>query len=131
MADVTGSPIKQIKEARQRSNQAMKAHDLVAFVSHFDQDYCVTYGGGEKRHSLAEETAGLEQFFRDNPTTWFERTPDSVMVAEDARLAFEVGRWKGGPEGRAQYRGRYSAGWRRTETGWKIHCELFVTLKSA
>lgn len=122
------SDVKTIKSLRAASNLALEAHDLLGFISHFDQDYSITYGSGEKSHCLSDEINSLEAHFKAYPDMVYVRTPDVIYVHCEGSLALEHGRWKGGPDPQTKISGRYSAGWRRTEAGWKIHSELYVTL---
>jgi ketosteroid isomerase-like protein len=119
---------KQIKLAREASNQAIAAHDVERLSSFFDVDYIINYGSSQKSLSLKEEIKSWEVYFQDYPKVIYTRTPVTVDVSSSALLAMEHGTWEGGKESSATFSGKYTAGWRKTDGVWKIHVELFVTL---
>ena len=126
-ADV--ADVSMIKSLRDQSNKALTAHDLEKFVAFFDDDYIINYGSSQKTLSKEAETISNKKMFDENPKVDYLRTPVSVYISTSHPLAMEHGVWRGGPDENSIFSGRYTAGWRKTNGVWKIHNELFVTLK--
>ena len=118
-----------IKAQREASNAAMADRDADKFVSFFDTDYIITYGSSAKSLSLEAETKSITVLFEDYPQVKYVRTPKDIYVSKAMPLAMENGTWIGGQTPDTTYSGRYTAAWRKTDGVWKIHNELFVTLK--
>jgi len=120
-----------IREARARSNAAIKAHDIRAIVAELDSSYHITAGSGsflESRDAMGE---GFRSRFAEFSDAVYVRTAQTVKVAESGLLAFESGDWQGSwmmPAGPLRTGGSYAASWSRASGAWKIRSEVFVTL---
>jgi ketosteroid isomerase-like protein len=121
----------EIRALRAQSNDAIARHDIAAFMDFMDDDFLITRGSGAKTLSKDREAQDIASHFTEFPDVVYVRTPDTITLSSHLPLAMETGTWVGtmtAPDGPIEYRGSYSAGWRKTGNGWKIHSELFVTL---
>ena len=61
----------------------------------------------------------------------YVRTPACIDISSDYPIALEYGDWRGTPaDGSAGHAsGRYTAKWRRDETGWRIEVETYMTVE--
>ena len=126
---VPGTPDqKLIRDIRNVSNQAIAAGDATRFAVSLDEDFMVVVGNG----SLLTRKAYIAAFakdFEDPHSIRFERIVDRIEISDSVPLAAEHGHWvgrvTGGP---VLFSGTYLAMWRRTERGWKLRSELFVSL---
>lgn len=120
-----------IREARGRSNAAIKVHDIGGIVAELDATYHITVGSGsflESRDAMGE---GFRGRFAEFPDTLYVRSAQTVKVAESGLLAFESGDWQGSwttPAGPLRTGGSYAASWSKASGAWKIRSEVFVTL---
>jgi ketosteroid isomerase-like protein len=117
-----------IRSMRGASNKAIAASDIAGFAASLEPGFVVVTGNG----SLLTREAYLAAFakdFEDPHSVRFERIADSIEISSSVPLAAEHGHWvghvSGGP---AIFRGTYLAMWRRSESGWKLRSELFVSL---
>jgi ketosteroid isomerase-like protein len=106
-----------------------------AFMASIDVDYVGTAGNGGHIRTRADLRALVEGIARSPTGLHFVRTPTELEVDDDGGRAIENGRWMGretvaGVQ-RSAGQGRYAAYWRRTDRGWVIHAEVFVTLPPA
>ncbi|MEO5817241.1 MAG: nuclear transport factor 2 family protein [Gemmatimonadaceae bacterium] len=126
------TPESEITEVRSRSNRAISAHDLETVVTTMTPDIVVTAGNGGVLVGRDSVRASFRRSFADTTFIDFLRTPDSITVST-ARpaLAAERGHWMGRyhtANGIEDIGGVYLAMWRRTNEGWRIRSELFVSL---
>lgn len=129
-AQITGQDaIEEIKSNRIDFNMAIKNYNLDAIVSLFDDDYIISYGSGRKELNLKDEIASWQALFSSTIGAYYERTPIEVIISSNMPLAYEHGSWIGSEGDGATFSGRYTAAWRKTDGVWKLHNELFVTLK--
>jgi hypothetical protein len=117
-----------IRSMRAASNKAIEASDIGGFAASLEPGFVVVTGNG----SLLTREAYLAAFakdFEDPHSVRFERIADSIEISSSVPLAAEHGHWVGRvPGGPAMFRGTYLAMWRRSESGWKLRSELFVSL---
>jgi hypothetical protein len=117
-----------IRSIRTVSNKAIAASDIAGFAASLEPGFVVVTGNG----SLLSREAYVATFakdFEDPHSVRFERIVDSIEVSSSVPLAAEHGHWVGHlPGGPAIFRGTYLAMWRRSESGWKLRSELFVSL---
>ena len=117
-----------IRGLRAASNQAIAAGDIAGFSASLEQGFVVVTGNGS---SLTRE-AYIAVFAKDfeNPhSVRFERIVDSIEISSSVPLAAEHGHWIGRvPGGPDLFRGTYLAMWRKSESGWRLRSELFVSL---
>jgi ketosteroid isomerase-like protein len=120
-----------IRELRAASNRAIAASDSEAFAASLAPDFVVVVGNGT---FLAREAyvAAFAKDFQDPHSVRFERVTDSIELSTSLPVAAEHGHWigrvAGGPE---LYSGTYLAMWRKSEGGWQLRSELFVSLTCA
>ena len=120
-----------ILAARAQSNQAIEARDLAGFGRTMLATINVTRGSGSHvtgRDSVLASVAGQ---FRDPNFLGYVRQTDSIQVSTMNPLAAEHGHWTGRfrhPDGIQTITGTYLSMWRKTDDGWKIQSELFVSL---
>ena len=117
-----------IRGLRTASNKAIAASDVAGFAASLEPGFVVVTGNG----SFLSREAYIAVFakdFEDPHSVRFERIVDSVEISSSVPLAAEHGHWVGhllgGPD---IFRGTYLAMWRRSESGWKLRSELFVSL---
>jgi ketosteroid isomerase-like protein len=120
----------QIREAREASNQALKAYQHERVLSFLTEDALTTTGNG----TLITGRESLRKYIRDagpNKMYWV-RSPDQIEVNKERGLAWENGTWKGyDPQQGDQpiIGGKYAAMWTRASGKWLIRSQLFVTLE--
>ena len=113
---------------RSASNKAIVAGDVVGFAASLEPGFVVVTGNGS---FLSREAyvAAFAKDFEDPHSVRFERIADSIEISTSVPLAAEHGHWVGRlPGGTVIFRGTYLAMWRRSESGWKLRSELFVSL---
>ncbi len=117
-----------IRQSRAASNAAIGAGDAKAFAANLDPDFVVVTGNG----SFLSRDAYIAAFakdFADPHSVRFERLIDSIDLSTSLPLAAEHGRWVGRvPGGPVLFSGTYLAMWRKSDSGWNLRSELFVSL---
>ena len=131
-AIANADPSADIRDVRARSNKAIAAHDLETVIATMTPDIVVTAGDGAVFVGRDNVRARVARTFADATFIDYLRTPDSITVST-ARptLAAEHGHWMGRyhtTNGIEDIGGVYLAMWRRTNEGWRIRSELFVSL---
>jgi hypothetical protein len=117
-----------IRSQRAASNQAIAARDIAGFAASLEPGFVVVTGNGSFL-SRERYIATFAKDFEDPHSVRFERFVDSVEMSSSLPLAAEHGHWEGHvPGGPAIFRGTYLAMWRKSEGGWKLRSELFVSL---
>jgi hypothetical protein len=117
-----------IRSMRTASNKAIKASDIEGFAASLEPGFVVVTGNGS---FLSRETyiAAFAKNFEDPHSVRFERIVDSIELSNSVPLAAEHGHWVGRLAGGSViFSGTYLAMWRRSESGWKLRSELFVSL---
>jgi hypothetical protein len=117
-----------IRSMRAASNKAIGASDIAGFAASLEPGFVVVTGNGS---FLTREAyvAAFAKDFEDPHSVRFERIVDSIELSSSVPLAAEHGHWVGHvPGGPVLFRGTYLAMWRRSESGWKLRSELFVSL---
>lgn len=117
-----------IRSIRSTSNKAIVAGDIAGFAASLESGFVVVTGNGS---FLSREAyiAAFAKDFEDPHSVRFERIADSIEISTSVPLAAEHGHWVGRlPSGTVIFRGTYLAMWRRSESGWKLRSELFVSL---
>ena len=120
-----------IRSLRAQSNQAIQDHDLVAFGQTMLPEIDVTRGSGSHVSGRDSVLASVAPQFKDATFLGYVRTTDSIQISTSNPLAAEHGHWTGRfrrSDGIQTITGTYLSMWRKTETGWKIRSELFVSL---
>jgi hypothetical protein len=117
-----------IRGLRAASNKAIGASDISGFAASLEPGFVVVTGNGSLL-TREEYIATFAKDFEDPYSIRFERIVDSIEISSSVPLAAEHGHWVGRvPGGPALFRGTYLAMWRRSESGWKLRSELFVSL---
>ena len=120
---------REVRAARERSNQAIVKHDIQAFADTLSSDFVMVRGSGAFTPSREAYIDTFRKAFADPKSISYKRTPDKIEVSDMAPLVAEHGHWVGLlPNGAPAYSGTYLAMWRLTESGWKLRSELFVVL---
>jgi len=117
-----------IRGLRTRSNRAIAAGDIAGFSASLEPGFVVVTGNGS---SLTREAyiAVFAKDFEDPHSVRFERIVDSIEISSSVPLAAEHGHWIGrAPGGPDLFRGTYLAMWRKSDSGWRLRSELFVSL---
>ncbi|MEO6332447.1 MAG: nuclear transport factor 2 family protein [Gemmatimonadaceae bacterium] len=125
------SAISEIRALRARSNAAIAAKDVGGVVGIMVPDIIVVGGNGGAQLGRDSSEASFARQFADPNFLGYTRTPTRVELSDVRPLAAEAGEWMGQwreVDGIRQLRGTYLAMWRRTEGGWRLRSELFVTL---
>ncbi len=118
-----------IRAARDRSNRGIAERNPHIVAESLDKDFLVIVGDGSLLPSRDAYIAAFKAEFADPARICYIRIPDSIEVSSSHPLASEQGRWTAVlPDGTVTHSGTYSAVWRRTQSGWKLRSELFVTL---
>jgi ketosteroid isomerase-like protein len=121
----------QIRDTRDRYNDAIAEHDPAKIVSFLDEEYQITTSLGQLQQSRDEEAAGWQELIESREDLLYVRTPESIEVSSDYPLAAEIGTWVGTwstGDGPVRTGGRYAAMWRKAGDSWKVRSELFVAL---
>lgn len=120
---------REIRAARERSNQALAARDVKAIGDSLAPEFVQVRGSGAFTPSRDAYLELLARTFADPQAVQYHRTPDKIELSSAAPLAAEHGHWIGLlPNGKPAYGGTYLAMWRLTESGWKLRSELYVWL---
>jgi ketosteroid isomerase-like protein len=118
-----------IREARERSNDAIARHDTAAMVREWMPDVHVVASTGAQTAGATLNAQRMAKQFERRRDTRYVRTPDAVDVFDVWDVASERGTWVGtwtDPDGPVRISGLYQAQWRRVEGRWRIQAEVFV-----
>lgn len=123
-----------IREARQKSNDAIVQQDTTALGNVWTNDYHIISsrnfeisGMENNRHNFAKEFATKKELL-------YVRTTNKVEVFANWNMASEQGTWTGQwlePDGLVKFTGTYFAKWHKINDQWKIRAEIFVPLSCA
>ena len=125
------STVAEVRAMRMQSNAAIAAHDIDAFTATLLPEVVVTAGNGRVLVGRDSVRASLARSFADPTFVNYLRTPERVDLSGFKPLAAERGHWVGHwqtSNGDEQVSGTYLAMWRRTEAGWRVRSEVFVSL---
>ncbi|MBD2755214.1 YybH family protein [Spirosoma validum] len=120
-----------IQTLRSQSNHAIRARDLTAFGQSMLPEIEVTRGSGSHVSSRDSVLASVSVQFKDSAFLGYVRNTDRIEISTTSPLAAEHGRWTGRfqrSDGVQTITGTYLAMWRKTDAGWRIRSELFVSL---
>lgn len=130
-APVESSEARVIRALRAESNQAIQRRDLIAFGRTMLPDIEVTRGSSSHVSGRDSVLASVSVQFNDAAFLGYVRYTDRIEVSTMSPLAAEHGHWMGRfqrTDGIQIITGTYLAMWRKTDAGWKIRSELFVSL---
>lgn len=123
-----------IREARARSNAAIRAHDTAAMARLWMDDVHVVRSTGAQVAGRERNQQRMAQQFATRPDTIYVRTPSTIDVYLPWAIAAERGEWTGRwtePDGIVETAGTYMAQWRRIDGMWLIQAELYVPTRCA
>ena len=123
-----------IREARARSNAAIRAHDPAAMARLWMDDVHVVRSTGTQVAGRERNQQRMEQQFATRPDTIYVRQPSAVDVYLPWGMASERGEWTARwtePDGVVDMAGTYMAQWRRIDGVWLIQAELYVPTRCA
>jgi ketosteroid isomerase-like protein len=117
-----------VRARRKLTNRLIAEHQAARLRPFFADDASVIVGDGGLILGAMAVIAAFDAQFGDPSFVAYERTAETVEVADDGQRAAESGRWVGGWRGREPMSGRYLAAWRKVRGQWVIEQELYVTL---
>ncbi len=123
--------VKTIHAARKAFNEAIAKHDIELMRSFLAEDYVITISSGEIVRSRDAHIKAFADHFKQYPDVTYVRTPSEINVSQTHSLAIEHGTWVGTRttvKGVMKNSGEYTAAWKRTEKGWVLYTELYVSL---
>lgn len=121
----------EIRAIREQSNLAIAAHDTAAMAKTLAPDYhIITSRNAENGKS--DMLIRLGEDMTKIPDLVYRRTPETIKVYPQWKMAGESGTWNGSwtePNGdRIELTGTYYAKWHKLDDGWKIRAEIFTAL---
>lgn len=116
-----------IKASRAASNAAIAKHDIGGISKYWLADFVQTIGRGTTLRGRDTIIAGWKALFKTNKTVLYVRTPTTIIIGDDGKMAWETGIWTA--KNSYSKGGNYSAMWRKIDATWKLQAELFVSLK--
>jgi ketosteroid isomerase-like protein len=123
-----------IREARAKSNAAIRAHDLAAMARLWMDDVHVVRSTGAQVAGRERNQQRMAQQFATRPDTIYVRQPSAIEVYLPWAMASERGDWTARwtePDGTVDMAGTYMAQWRRIDGVWLIQAELYVPTRCA
>jgi ketosteroid isomerase-like protein len=123
-----------IREARARSNAAIRAQDPVAMAGLWMDDVHVVRSTGAQVAGRERNQQRMAQQFAIRPDTIYVRQPSAIDVYLPWAMASERGEWTARwtePDGAVDMAGTYLAQWRRIDGVWLIQAELYVPTRCA
>jgi ketosteroid isomerase-like protein len=118
-----------IRDARERSNKAIVAHDLAAIAAEWMPDVHIVSSTSAQGTGRESNQQRMSQQFARRPDTVYVRSPRTIDVFAAWAVASERGEWTGRwtePDGTLEIGGTYQAQWRKVDGRWLIQAELFV-----
>ncbi|WP_245860011.1 YybH family protein [Spirosoma aerolatum] len=127
----SSSDVAAIRSLRTESNQAIQAKDLNRFGQTMLPEIDVTRGSGSHVSGRDSVLASVAVQFKDPAFLGYVRYTERIDISTTSPFAAEHGHWEGRfrrSDGIQLITGTYLAMWRKTDSGWKIRSELFVSL---
>ena len=118
-----------IRDARQRSNDAIAAHELAGIAQVWLPDVHVVSSTSAQTAGNQANQQRMARQFEMRPDTVYVRTPRTIDVFSAWSVASERGEWIGRwtePDGKVEIGGTYQAQWRKIDGRWLIQAELYV-----
>ena len=118
-----------IREARARSNTAIRARDPAAMARLWMDDVHVVRSTGAQVAGRERNQQRMAQQFATRPDTIYVRQPSTIDVYLPWDMASERGDWTARwtePDGTVDMAGTYMAQWRRINGVWLIQAEIYV-----
>jgi ketosteroid isomerase-like protein len=123
-----------IREARARSNAAIRGHDPVAMARLWMEDVHVVRSTGAQVAGRVRNQQRMAEQFATRPDSIYVRQPSAIDVYLPWAMASERGEWSARwtePDGTVDMAGTYMAQWRRIDGMWLIQAELYVPTRCA
>lgn len=121
----------EIRRIRELSNTAIAAHDTAAFQQSLSPDYIIV-SSRNFQVGKRENVITLGQDMSAKPDLVYRRTPQTINIYPQWKMASESGAWRGSwtePNGdKIELTGTYYAKWHKLSDGWKIRAEIFTPL---
>ena len=121
--------VRLIREAREKSNAAIAAHDLEALAKSWMESFSVVTSTGASQSGREANRAAFAAQFASRPDLVYVRTPSEIELMPAWDVASERGTWTGQwtqPDGVTRIGGTYQAQWRKVNGEWLLQGELFV-----
>jgi len=118
-----------IRQARERSNAAIAAHDLDGIAAAWMTDVHVVSSTSAQTAGRNANRERMAAQFKNRADTIYVRKPVTIEVYAPWNVASERGEWTGTwtePDGKLEIGGTYQAQWRKVDGRWLIQAELFV-----
>ena len=131
MTLVAQDDVRRIREARERSNAAIAAHDADALARAWMENVTVVTSTGATQTGREANRASFVAQFASRPDLVYVRTPSTIEVLPSWDVAAERGTWTGQwtqADGVTKIGGTYMAQWRKVNGAWLLQGELFVPL---
>jgi ketosteroid isomerase-like protein len=123
--------IREVRAARKRFNDAIKARDTIAITGLLLPSYHLITGRSVQEHGAAAATARWAAMFADSTLGYVRKTRE-VRANGRWGIAEENGSWVGhftAADGPVKASGRYTSKWQRDEFGvWRLQSEVFTTM---
>lgn len=123
-----------IREARARSNAAIRAQDPAAMARLWMDDVHVVRSTGAQVAGRERNQQRMAQQFATRPDTIYVRQPSAIDLYLPWAMASERGEWTARwtePDGAVDMAGTYMAQWRRIDGVWLIQAEIYVPTRCA
>ena len=118
-----------IRAKRKLTNRLIAAHAAARLRPHMADDMLLIVGDGSLIRGADAVVAAFASQFADPGFVAYERTTETVALADDGLRAAETGRWVGRWTGGIEVSGVYMAAWRAIHGQWVLERELYVTLQ--
>ena len=118
-----------IREAREKSNAAIAAHDAAGLAKTWMENFTVVTSTGATTSGREANRAAFAAQFASRPDVVYVRTPSEIELMPAWEVASERGTWTGQwtqPDGVTRIGGTYQAQWRKVNGEWLLQGELFV-----
>lgn len=128
-AQATGTDERAIREARERSNRAIAAHDTAAMAAEWMESLVVVSSNSAQIIGRAANVRRFAEQFASRPDVTYRRTPREISLYDSWGMAGEEGRWTGSwtdRDGKIRIEGRYFAKWQKLGGRWRIQAEIYV-----
>jgi ketosteroid isomerase-like protein len=123
------APENAVRAKRKLTNRLIAAHDAPRLRPHLADDMLLIVGDGDLIQGADAVVAAFARQFADPAFVAYERTIETVEIAENGERAAETGRWVGIWKGGVEITGVYMAAWRERRGQWLLERELYVTLQ--
>ena len=123
-----------IRQARERSNQAIAAHDLSGIARVWMEDIHIVTSNSLQAAGRELNQQRMAGQFKNRPDTVYIRRPTVIDVYAPWAVASERGEWTGKwtePDGLLEIGGTYQAQWRKIDGQWRVQAELYVPTRCA